>query len=117
MAESSPEYKRAALVMFPKKKQLSLMLSSKGAKWALEELEKSKGEGPTNENREIIGFLLREESNVIIAAIMKIIFGWNDAAVWGDIIEQDPGFFMGQDGYTDLCNGWQVFGFDGVRPT
>jgi hypothetical protein len=117
MTRSGVVYRCAALVMFPKEKQLSLMLSSGGAKWASEELEKSKSEGPSKENHKIIDFLAQQGREGITATILKIAIEWNDAVVWGRIVERDPEFFFNQTGYTDLCNGWQLFGFDGVRPT
>ena len=118
MTESTPAYKCAALVMFPKEKQLSLMLSLDGAeKWALEELEESKPEGPSRENCEIIDFLAQKGGGDTMATILETAIGWKDATVWGRIVGQNPGFFLGQKGYTDLCDGWKEFKFDGVRPT
>lgn len=118
IAESNTAYRCAALVMFPKEKQLSLMLSSEEAEeWALDELERSKSEGPSKENREIVDFLARKERSDTTATILKIAIGWKDAAVWCGIVEQDPRFFLGQNGYTDLCNGWEMFKFEGVRGT
>ena len=118
MIESNPAYKRAALVMFPKNKQLSVILSQEGSeRWALEELEKSKSEGPSKANCEIIDFLAKQKREDIMATILEIAFGWNDAVVWGRIVEQAPGFFLEQEGYKNLCDGWEAFKFDGVRPT
>lgn len=104
-------------MVFPRDKQLSLILTSQGPAWALEELERSKSEGPSKENREIIDFLVQRGHEDIMAAILKIAIEWNNAVVWGCIVESDPGFFLGQKGYVDLCNGWETFDFDGVRPT
>jgi len=67
-----PAYKCAAVVVFPKERQLSLMLSSGGAEWALEELEKTKSEGPSKENREIVGFLVQQGKNNM-AAVLKVV--------------------------------------------
>ena len=116
MTELNPVYKCAALVMFPKKRQLSIMLSVGGAKWALEELEKSKSEGPSNENRKIVAFLAQQQRKDVMTTITKTAIEWNDATVWGGIVQLWPKFFLGQSEYTDLCDGWRVFGFDGVRP-
>jgi hypothetical protein len=116
MTELNPVYKCAALVMFPKKRQLSIMLSLGGAKWALEELEKSKLEGPSNENWKIIAFLAQQQRKDVMTTITKTVIEWNDATVWGGIVRLWPKFFLGQGEYTDLCDGWRVFGFDGVRP-
>lgn len=117
MTESNPAYRRAALVMFPKKQQLSLILTSEGGEeWALEELERSKAEGPSKENCEIIEFLAQRGREDITATISKIAIEWNDAVVWGRIVEHDPKFFLRQEEYTDLTNGWETFKFDCVRP-
>jgi hypothetical protein len=118
MTESSPVYKCAALVMLPKKQQLSLMLSLEGAeKWALEELESSKSEGPSGESPEIIGFLAQRGQEDTMTTILKIAIEWDDTVVWDYIVEQNPRFFLEQEGYTSLCDGWEAFGLDGVRPT
>jgi len=117
MAESDPVYKCAALVVFPKERQLSLILSSEGVDWGLEELEKSKSEGPSKENREIIDFVVQQGKIDIIPAVLKVALEWNDAVVWGSIVEQRPGYFLGKNGYPDLWNGWQAFKLDGVRST
>ena len=118
MTESNLVYRCPALVMFPKKRQLSVMLSSeRGEDWAFEELEKSKSEGPSKENREIIEFLAQPGLEVIMDTILKIAIEWDDATVWDSIVKQNPEFFLEQKEYTSLCNGWEVFKLDGVRPT
>lgn len=104
--------------MFPKKQQLSLILASGGEKWASEELQKLKSEGPSKESCEIIEFLARKGREDAMATILKIaIDDWNDAVVWGRIVAQNPAFFLGQKGYTSLCDSWKTFKFEGVRPT
>ena len=118
MAELSPVYKCAALAMFPKKYQLLLMLSSEmGVDWGLEELEKSKPEGPSKENREILEFLARQNNKALMATALKFAFEWNDVVAWGRIVEQDTKFFLQERGFTSLCDDWEAFKFDGVRPT
>lgn len=103
--------------MFPKDKQLSLMLSSEGPEWGLEELEKSKSDGPSRENREIIEFLVQKQREDITTIILKVAIEWKDPLVWGRIIESNPKYFLKQKGYVDLRSGWQAFNFDDVRPT
>jgi len=104
--------------MFPKKRQLPIMLSSVGGeKWGLAELEKSKSEGPSKENREIIEFLAQTGRKDNMTAILEVAIEWNDAVEWGCIVKRDPGFFLRQKGYKSLCNGWEALKFDGVRPT
>lgn len=104
--------------MFPKKRQLQIMLSSEGGeKWGLAELEKSKSEGPSKENREIIEFLAKKGRKDTMAAILEVAIEWNDAVEWGCIVQQDPEFFLQQKGYKNLYNGWKALKFDGVRPT
>ena len=93
------------------------MLSSEGEEWGLEELEKSKTEGPSKANCEIIEFIARRGNPGRMVAISKIALEWNDAVVWGRIIGWDPGFFLRQRGYTELCKGWETFEFDGVCGT
>lgn len=111
-------YKRAALVMFPKKRQLSVMLSSEhGEKWALEELEKSKSDGPTRANREIVEFLARKGQGNVVATILKIAIEWGDVVEWDCIVRWNCSLLLGEKGYTRLCEGWEVFKFEGVRPT
>jgi hypothetical protein len=117
MAKLNPVYKCAALVIFPKDKQLSLMLSAEGPTWALEELEKSKSEGPTKENRDIIGFLAKQGNREAKTTVLELSIEWKDAVSWGRVIGSDPRFFLRQEGYEDLYNGWRAFGFSGVRPT
>jgi len=118
MIESNAAYKRAALVMFPKKKQLSLMLSQEGGvKWALQELETSKSEGASAANCEIIDFFAQQKRKDLMPTILETAFGWDDAVVWGRIVEKFPEFFLEQEGYKHLCDGWEAFKFDGVRPT
>ena len=117
MTQPHAVYRYTAMVIFPKDKQLSLMLSSAGDQWALEELEKSKAEGPSKENCEIINFLAQRRSEDITGTISKIAIEWHDAVVWGQIVESHPEFFLEQKGYANLCDGWQEFDFDGVRPT
>ena len=118
VAERDPVYKRAALIMFPKKQQLSIMLSLEDAeKWALEELEKSKSEGPTGENREIIEFLARRKRADVVATVQKIAIEWGDVTVWDYIVWWNHKLFLEEKGYTRLCEGWEVFNFEGVRPT
>jgi hypothetical protein len=118
MTESNPAYRCAALVMVPKKRQLTLMLASEGAEtWAFEELEKSKSEGPSWENCEIIKFLAQQGQEDVMASISKIAIEWNDAVVWCSIVERSPKWFLGQEGYTSLCDGWELFKLDAVRPT
>jgi hypothetical protein len=103
--------------MLPKEQQLSIMLSSGGEKWALKELNKSKSEGPSKENREIVEFLIwQAEGRDAETTIAKIAIEWNDAATWSRIVGKRSGFFLKQDGYTGLCDGWREFEFDGVRP-
>jgi hypothetical protein len=115
--ETKSAYQRAALVMFPYSKQLSVMSASEGSTWALQELEKSKFEGPTKENREFIGFLAKKDDDEIKATILTYAFQWDDPSVWDIIVESDPRFFLSGERYHNLCNGWQTFGLDGVRPT
>jgi len=104
--------------MFPKKRQLSIMLSSEGGeKWGLAELEKSKSEGPSKENRKIIEFLAQTGREDAMAAVLEVAIGWNDAAEWGRIVKQKPQFFLRQKGYKSLYNGWEALKFDGVWPT
>lgn len=117
MAESNLVYRCAALVMFPKAEQLSLIMSSEGHTWALEELERSKSDGPSKENREIIDLLVQKKYEDVAATISKIAIEWNDATVWDRIVESDPGYFLEQEEYADLCDGWDALGFGGVRPT
>ena len=117
MNETKPAYQRAALVMFPYNKQLSVILSTEGSTWALQELEKSESEGPTKENREIIGFLAKKENDDFKATVLKYAFEWNDPSVWDLIVESDPRFFLCGKGYRNLCDGWQAFGLDSVRLT
>lgn len=116
-AELYKGYKCAALVIFPKDEQLSLMLSSEGSTWALEELEKSKSEGPSKENCLIVDFLAEQKREDIMPVVLKIAIEWKDAAVWNRIIMRDRGFFLKQREYKDICDGWQAFKFDEVRPT
>jgi len=104
--------------MFPKKRQLSVVLSSKGGEdSAFEELEKSKFEGPSKENREIIKFLAKPWPEELLDTILRIAIEWDDAAVWSCVVKQNPKFFLKQKGYTSLCDGWEAFKFDGVCPT
>ena len=104
--------------MFPKKQQLSVMLSSEhGEKWALEELEKSKSEGPTGANREIVEFLARKRQGDVVATILKIAIEWDDVAEWDYIVRWNHSRFLREKGYTCLCEGWEVFDLEGVRPT
>lgn len=93
------------------------MLSSEGPTWALEELEKSKSEGPSKENRKIVDFLASRQSKDITITILKVAIEWDDAAVWDRIVMSDPGFFLTQSEYTHLCEGWEAFKLDGVRGT
>ena len=118
MTERDPVYKLAALAMFPKKRQLSVMLSLENAeKWALEELEKSKSEGPTVENREMIKFLERQERADLVATILKIAIEWGDVTEWDYIVWRNHKLFLEEKRYTRLCEGWEVFNLEGVRPT
>jgi len=118
ITESTPVYRCPALVMFPKKRQLSIVLSSEGGKdWAFEELKKSKFEGPSKENREIIRLLAQPGLEEIMDTILRMAIEWDDAAVWGCIVKQNPEFFLEQKGYTSLCDGWEAFKFEGVCPT
>ena len=104
--------------MFPKKRQLSVMLSSEyGEEWALEELEKSKSEGPTWANREIVEFLARKRRGGVVATVLKIAIEWGDVAEWDYIVQWNHSFLLGEKGYTCLCEGWEVFKFEGVCPT
>ena len=104
--------------MFPKEKQLSIMLSVEGSEeWALRELENSKSEGPTKENCEIVGFLAQQKQRETMATILKIAMDWKNAEVWSDIIRADRDFFLDEKGYKTLCDGWKLFKLDGVRET
>ena len=96
-------YKRAALVMFSKKRQLSVMLSSEhGEKWALEELEKSKSDGPTWANREIVEFLARKGQGNVVATILKIAIEWSDVVEWDYIVRWNCSLLLGEKGYTPV---------------
>lgn len=117
MTELSSVYKCAALVVFPKDKQVSLMLASGGSEWGLEELEKSKSEGPSKENREIIDFLAQLRDKEIMPTILQVAIEWKDVAVWDGIVLSYPEFLLKQEEYADLCVGWQTFTLDGVRST
>ena len=110
-------YQCAALVMLPKHRQLSFMLSSEGKKWALKELKKSKSEGPSKENREIIYFLAQQNDERIMTTVSGIAIEWGDTGVWDQIVQYYPDFFLSQEGFTELYNGWRAFGFDVVHPT
>ena len=68
-------------------------------------------------NCEIIEFLAQQRNPKSMAAILKTALEWNDAVVCARIVGRDPGFFLSQRGYTDLCKGWEAFKFDGVRGT
>lgn len=92
------------------------MLSSEGPIWALEELEKSKSEGPSKENRIIIDFLARQEGRGIQPSLLKVAVEWNNADLWGRIIELNPELFF-SGGFPDSWKDWEAFGFDDVRPT
>ena len=116
MTESNAVYKSAALVMFPKTKQLSIMLSMEGAKeWALKEYENSKSEGRTKENREIVRFLGQQKEGVSVAGMLKTAIGWKDAELWCDMVGANTRRFLEEPGYRSLCDGWEAFGLDGVR--
>lgn len=93
------------------------MLSSEGPEWALEELEKSKPEGPSKDNRKIVDSLASYQREDITTAILKVAIEWDDAAVWDCIVMSDPGFFLGQSEYAHLRDGWEAFKLDGVRGT
>lgn len=117
MTERNPVYRRAGLVMFPKEKQLSIMFSVEGSEeWALTELENSKSEGPTKENREIIVFLAQKRT-VDRSTLLKIAVDWKDAEVWSDIVRAETMFFLDEKDYKTLCDGWELFKLDGVRET
>ena len=103
--------------MFPRAKQLSVMLFTEGPTWALEELAKSRCEGRTKENEEIVGFLVRQRSKETIDVILEIAIEWKDVALWGQVVELHPRTVLRANGYADLSDGWKAFGLDGVRPT
>lgn len=118
MTERNAVYKSAALVLFPKKKQLSIMLSMGGGReWALTEFENSKSEGPTKENREIVRFLGQQGGGETVVDVLKIAIDWKDAELWGDIISADTERVLNEEGYKSISDGWEAFSLDGVRAT
>lgn len=110
-------YELVALVIFPRREQVRLMFLSEGPDWALEELEKSKFEGASKENVEIIELLAEQKDDGIAGTISKVAIEWNHPVAWGFVVESHPGFFLKQKEYAGLWDGWQAFGFDGVRST
>jgi len=89
--------------MFPKRQQLSVVLSSEG--WedrGFDELEEYKSEGPSKENHEIIEFVAQPRLESIMKIILGIAIEWDDATVWGRIVKKNPRFFLKQEGHASL---------------
>jgi hypothetical protein len=101
--------------MFLKTGQLDLMLNAGGVDWALQEFKRSQSDGPSDENYQIVNFLVEKADKNVVPVILKTAIEWEDAELWGKIVHQQPDLFLGEEGYVGLCNGWKAFQLDGVR--
>ena len=127
-------YERSVLALFPRSKQLDILLASGGVEYAIAELESSASEGPTRENQKIVEYIFHNweraspefyifnfrssyevptmQPNRVVTKLADIAVQSNDAKLWVRTINMyKPGDFIDLDrfGLNRITAAWGKF--------
>lgn len=114
-------YRRTVLVLFPKDRQLEILLNAGGVPYAVGLLQKANTIDPTETDRRTAQYVvnsLKVGDKSVAQTMADLAVQWNDVGLWKQVVTASGGEknvdVLGMDKFNQA---WKKFSFSAVRST
>lgn len=112
-------YHRSVLVMFPKAKEVEVLLDAGDVPYALQEVSKADPSSPTQSDRQTAQYVINRlgsQDQATKVAMVDLAMKWNDLEMWKEVVKAS-GAQKSVDvvGKPKFLEAWRKFSFESIR--